>query len=285
MTASLDYLQDLGVTAVWMNPIFPSPPYHGYQHGPADQVNPWFGTEAAVPRLRARRPRRRHQGLHRLRRLRHQSQHSAVLPPTRTTIPRRPYDDWLAFTNTRQHRRTTAAAYTTWNGASVGYINWNLDHAARRPSADRAGPSTGSTPNGDGDPSDGIDGYRLDHVACTTARRLGLQHRRLLAALEGGARAVNPDVFTFAEQADWGSHGAELLARTMRRSRSRSSSRPRGAIALRERGGAVQRDGGHARRAAGRPHVPGHARRPRRGPADVRHRRRWAAPRRPRPCS
>ena len=37
MTASLDYLEYLGVTAVWMTPIYPSPAYHGYQHGPADQ--------------------------------------------------------------------------------------------------------------------------------------------------------------------------------------------------------------------------------------------------------
>src|SRR5512141_2239889 len=46
MTASLDYLQQLGVTAVWMNPIFPSPAYHGYQHGPADQINSRLGSEA-----------------------------------------------------------------------------------------------------------------------------------------------------------------------------------------------------------------------------------------------
>ena len=32
MAASVPYLQSLGVTAVWMNPIFPSPAYHGYQH-------------------------------------------------------------------------------------------------------------------------------------------------------------------------------------------------------------------------------------------------------------
>lgn len=36
------------MTAIWLNPIFPSPAYHGYQHGPADQLNPWFGNEAQL---------------------------------------------------------------------------------------------------------------------------------------------------------------------------------------------------------------------------------------------
>src|SRR5688572_32390215 len=46
MAASLDYLKALGVTGVWMTPIFPSPAYHGYQHLDADKVNPRLGTEA-----------------------------------------------------------------------------------------------------------------------------------------------------------------------------------------------------------------------------------------------
>ena len=43
---SLDYLQYLGVTMVYLQPIFPSAAYHGYQHGAADTLNPRFGTEA-----------------------------------------------------------------------------------------------------------------------------------------------------------------------------------------------------------------------------------------------
>jgi hypothetical protein len=30
MTASLPYLQSLGITAVWMTPIYPAQAYHGY---------------------------------------------------------------------------------------------------------------------------------------------------------------------------------------------------------------------------------------------------------------
>ncbi len=45
MEEAIPYLQQLGITSVWMNPIHPSPAYHGYQHGRGDEVNPWFGTE------------------------------------------------------------------------------------------------------------------------------------------------------------------------------------------------------------------------------------------------
>ena len=44
-TESLDYLQYLGVTMLYLQPIFPSAAYHGYQHGVPDSLNPRFGTE------------------------------------------------------------------------------------------------------------------------------------------------------------------------------------------------------------------------------------------------
>src|SRR5437764_339971 len=44
--ASLDYLQGLGVTMIYLQPVFPSAAYHGYQHGPGDQLNTRFGTQA-----------------------------------------------------------------------------------------------------------------------------------------------------------------------------------------------------------------------------------------------
>ena len=78
MTASLDYLEYLGVTAVWMNPIFPSPAYHGYQHGAADTLNPRHGTEGRVHQLPRAGPRPRHQGFRRLRRLRRQPRFDLV---------------------------------------------------------------------------------------------------------------------------------------------------------------------------------------------------------------
>lgn len=45
-TERLDYLQDLGVTGVWLMPIHPSPSYHGYDVTDYLEINPDYGTMA-----------------------------------------------------------------------------------------------------------------------------------------------------------------------------------------------------------------------------------------------
>lgn len=47
----LDYLHDLGVTAIWLMPIQPSPSYHGYDITDYKAVNPDYGTEADLKAL------------------------------------------------------------------------------------------------------------------------------------------------------------------------------------------------------------------------------------------
>ena len=44
ITQKLDYLQELGVTGIWLMPIFPSPSYHGYDVTDYYGVNPQYGT-------------------------------------------------------------------------------------------------------------------------------------------------------------------------------------------------------------------------------------------------
>jgi alpha-amylase len=46
LTAHLDYLADLGVEAVWLMPIFPSPSYHGYDVTDYRAIHPAYGTLA-----------------------------------------------------------------------------------------------------------------------------------------------------------------------------------------------------------------------------------------------
>jgi len=44
LTAKLDYLHELGITALWLMPIHPSPSYHGYDVTDYYAVNPDYGT-------------------------------------------------------------------------------------------------------------------------------------------------------------------------------------------------------------------------------------------------
>ncbi|GAB4501972.1 MAG: alpha-amylase family glycosyl hydrolase [Anaerolineales bacterium] len=58
ITQRLDYLQSLGVTALWLMPINPSPSYHGYDVLNYYAVNPQYGTMADFQRLLAEAHRR-----------------------------------------------------------------------------------------------------------------------------------------------------------------------------------------------------------------------------------
>ncbi|MFO0837402.1 MAG: alpha-amylase family glycosyl hydrolase [Phycisphaerae bacterium] len=211
MTASLDYLQYLGVTAIWMNPIHPSAAYHGYQHGPADQLNSWFGTQAQfvnfVQQAHARGMKvlvdQVCYGI---------SQNSVYFNSTYSN-PSSQYDTWLAFTNS-QNTTYLGSTYRTWDNSLVGFIHWDL----RTPAASDLVTNWSRKwldPNGDGEFSDGIDGYRLDHVWVqynSGPDGWGYNLDDFWTPWKAALRAVNPNVFTVVEQADWNSYGAEFLS-------------------------------------------------------------------------
>jgi len=216
MTASLDYLQQLGVTAVWMNPIHPSPAYHGYQHGPIDQVNPWFGDEAKFLNFVAQAKARQIRvyldlvvyGI---------SQNSVYFKGARGQ-PESEYASWLAFTNDAK-TQFTGYDFKTWTGATVGFVNWDLRNPPNGTGLARKQVIEWCKhwldPNHDGDPSDGVAGYRLDHVWEKYNQGpdgWGYNVDDFWREWKAALQSVNPSVFTFVEQAAWESTGADLLA-------------------------------------------------------------------------
>ncbi len=58
VTANLDYLQDLGVSAIWLMPISPSPTYHKYDVTDYYGIDPEYGTVDDFRRLLAEAHRR-----------------------------------------------------------------------------------------------------------------------------------------------------------------------------------------------------------------------------------
>ncbi len=213
MTASLDYLQSLGVTAVWMNPIHNTNAYHGYQHGPIDQVASRFGTEAEFLNFVAQAKARGIKVF--IDAVCYQISTNASTPNyfgSAYNNPASPYDSWLAFTNS-QNTQYDGYSYSTWTGQSVGVIDWDLRTPATRNQV-IAWCQKWLDPNNDGDPSDGIAGYRLDHVHQYNDNGpdgWGYNIDSFWVPWKQGLQSVNPQVFTFAEQADWGSHGASLM--------------------------------------------------------------------------
>ncbi|WP_294599791.1 alpha-amylase family glycosyl hydrolase [uncultured Bacteroides sp.] len=51
LISKLDYINSLGVKAIWLSPIHPSPSYHGYDVTDYAKVNEKFGTESDFDRL------------------------------------------------------------------------------------------------------------------------------------------------------------------------------------------------------------------------------------------
>ncbi|MFM7133983.1 MAG: alpha-amylase family glycosyl hydrolase [Planctomycetota bacterium] len=203
---SLDYLSYLGVTMVYLQPVFSSPAYHGYQHGVPDALNPSFGTEAQyLAFVQAAHAR----GIKVIMDfVAYGVSHNSPYFQSAWQNPSSPYDSWLAFTNAA-NTTYVGYTYTTWNGSQVGFIHWNLDNPAVVEQL-IAWAAKWLDPNGDGDPSDGVDGFRLDHAWASGGEGWGADidfWRTWCTAL----RAIRSDVFIFCEQSDWGNYGADLL--------------------------------------------------------------------------
>ncbi len=211
MTASLDYLQSLGVTAVWMNPVFPSPAYHGYQHGPADQIDPDFGTQQQfldfVAAARAR-------GIKvYLDFVVYGVSHNSTWFQSAFNNPASPFDTWLAFTNAA-NTQYLGSFYNSWNGAGVGHIHWDLRTQGARDLVTQWGRKW-LDPNNDGVADDGIAGYRFDHCWVQYGSGpdgWGYNLDDFWTPFFASLKQLKPDVFNFGEQADWGTRGTEFLS-------------------------------------------------------------------------
>ncbi len=205
-TESLDYLQYLGVTMLYLQPIFPSAAYHGYQHGPADTLNASFGTEAQfLAFVNAAHAR----GIKII--LDYVAYGVSQNSPYFTSAFHNPasvYDSWLAFTDAGNNT-FVGGNYNTWNGAPVGFIHWNLNNAATVTAVTNWAKKW-LDPNNDGDTSDGVDGFRLDHAWASGGEGYGA-NITFWETWCTSLRALRPDVFIFCEPSDWGNYGTDLL--------------------------------------------------------------------------
>lgn len=207
---AIPYLQNLNITAVWLNPVFYSRAYHGYQYVRHDSLNPRFGTETQFIAMV-------------------EALHDAGIEVYVDLVaygiseehpffqdargnPSSAYDEWFAFTDqSNWNYFGFGGGYTDWQGNWITHVFWDHNHTPVRDYLiDQL--SYWLDPDEDGDFHDGIDGFRIDHLSIDNYSESQWGYDLpLWDDLTAGLRAVNPEVRFIAEESDWGSLRPDLF--------------------------------------------------------------------------
>jgi alpha-amylase len=117
ITQKLDYLQNLGVTALWLMPINPSPSYHGYDVINYFAVNRDYGTQEDFKRLLDEAHRR---GMHVIIDLviNHTSNQNPLFIDANNNL-QSPYRNWYLWSNTDPG--TPGLYGSAWHDGKFGY--------------------------------------------------------------------------------------------------------------------------------------------------------------------
>lgn len=215
MIDSLDYLQELGVTSILLTPLYPSRFYHNYFASDFEGIDPEYGTMEDYYRL-VEEVHRRDMKIYLDQEIQYVAYDHYWFKDAHEN-PDSLYSDyfvWHGPDNTQpdegpfsivvaKHWLDLETGITTLNMQSPELTAWFTDYFL-----------TWVDPDGDGDFSDGVDGFRIDHMMDNLDGRN--VHTDLFAGfwrpLFEKVRAVNPDVRFIAEQSDWG-YGEDYLTR------------------------------------------------------------------------
>jgi len=203
ITSKLDYLKDLGFTAVLINPIFASRMYHNYFADDFLKVDPGFGTNRDFFEL-IRQAHSRHIKVI----LDMEVQYVADRHPWFIQGINNPKSDliWMNGSNLFGDK------LPGYDGQAIGYATLNPDSKRLR-TMTRDVFRYWAAP--EGNPNRGVDGFRIDHMMDD----LDNQHvktgmlKNFWLPIEQYIRHLNPKAFFLAEQADWG-FGTEVFEKS-----------------------------------------------------------------------
>ena len=215
----LDYLQDLGITALYLNPVFDANSYHKYDGNTYHHIDYFFGPDPAGDMARVAAAREtedpatwvwtRADSLF-LKLL--SEAHRRGIRVTTDGVFNHIGRDFFAFQDVIKNQQDSPYAdwfeITSWDNPETpenefDYKGWwgikSLPEIREERGTVVDGPKQyifaavkrWMDPNGDGDPSDGIDGWRLDVVS-----DMGLRWWREWHAW---VRRINPEIYTTAE--------------------------------------------------------------------------------------
>lgn len=213
----LDYLQDLGINAIYLNPVFAAPSLHKYDAMTYHHVDPTFGPDRAgdlkrmaeeqpgdytnwvwtaadqllvklVAECHARGMRVILDGV-----FNHLGLRSWPFEDVKKNQRASPYADWFTIRSWDQPAAGSTFDYEGWLGVR------ELPELREDENGLVAGPRDyiyaitrrWMDPNGDGDPADGIDGWRLDVAFCVG--------HPFWKAWRQHVKAINPQAYLVAE--------------------------------------------------------------------------------------
>ena len=216
----LDYLQELGVTAIYLNPVFMAPSHHKYDTASHIHVDPSLGPSPAqdldiiaaedpadpktwrwttadravlalIEEVHRRGMRIIFDGV-----FNHVGRNHWAFRDVLMRQEKSPFSDWFSVISWRDASRGVEFKYHGWYGHS------SLPELREDEQGLVAGPKSHifeitkrwMDPDGDGDPSDGIDGWRLD-VAFCLGHPFWKEWRRLV-------KSINPEAYLTAEVID-----------------------------------------------------------------------------------
>ncbi len=181
ITAQLDYLESLGITAIWLMPIHPSPSYHGYDVTDYFAINPDYGTmEDMIALVEAAHSRNMRVIVDLV--VNHMADDHPIFQDA-FGDPDSDYADWFLWTN---ETHTNYAAFAGFR--DMPELNFNNPEVYEYV-VDIV--RTWMDLDGDRDYRDGVDGFRCDvakDVPLATWQALRLE-----------ARELNPELFLLGE--------------------------------------------------------------------------------------
>jgi maltose alpha-D-glucosyltransferase/alpha-amylase len=125
LTRKLDYLKDLGVTAIWLMPFCPSPLRDdGYDIADYRNINPAYGTLRDFKKFLAEARRRGLRVISELV-LNHTSDQHAWFKRARRAKPQSPFRDWYVWRDTPQHYADARIIFQDFEAS-----NWTWDPQA-----------------------------------------------------------------------------------------------------------------------------------------------------------
>jgi len=208
----LDYLQQLGVTAILLTPLYESVFYHNYFASDFKKIDPGYGSMHDYLMLI--------QALHRRGMKFYMDMETQYVTEDHIWWKdginnlKSPFSDYVLYDD-KAHTTPSSIIFnlkgllgydsvyrkiTTVNLYSPGVQEYNLQLF-----------KFWVDPNGDGRFDDGVDGFRLDHMMDNLDNKLPDLFTRFWRPLLSKLREVNPKLKIVAEQANWGTLGQDYF--------------------------------------------------------------------------